>query len=86
MAGIQFTHFTNSKLLARDSQAVLCPQRSVFISADMKRDRIDLGFFCDAISSSMTFTAELARSFAAELLACADARDALRPAEPSLEG
>lgn len=86
MAGIYFTHFTDSKVLARDFLAVLCPDRSVFISADKKHDRIDLGLFNGTGSSSMTFTAEQARSIAAELLACAEARDALRPVEPSLEG
>lgn len=86
MAGINFTQYVDSKTLARDSQAILCPQSSIFISADMKRDRIDLAMVSDTHNSAMTFTAAQARSIAAELLACADARDAFRPAEPGLEG
>lgn len=86
MAGINFTQYADSKALARDSQAVLSKERSMFVSADLKRDRVDLAMVSDMHSSTMVFTAEQARSIAAELLACADARDALRPAEPSLEG
>lgn len=86
MAGIKFTQYTDSSTLARDSQAVLSEQRSVFISADLKRDRINLSMADDAGCSIMLFTAEQARAVAAELLACADARDTLSPTEPSQEG
>lgn len=86
MAGINFTQYADSKTLARDSQAILCTRRSEFISADTKRDRIDLSMVSDTNSSAMTFTAAQARSIAAELLACADVRDAMRPTEPGLEG
>lgn len=86
MTSIRFTHFTDSSTLARDSQAVLSEQRSVFISADMARDRIDLSVADDGHSSFIRFTTEQARAIAAELLACADARDAAHPTKPSQEG
>lgn len=86
MAGIKFTQYTDSSALARDSQAALTEQRSVFISADLKRDRIDLSVADDGHSSFIRFTADQARAIAVELLACADARDALRPAEPDSRG
>lgn len=77
MAGIKFTHYTDSSTLARDSQAIVSKKRSVFISADLRRDRIDLSVADDGHSSFVRFTTEQARAIAAELLACADARDAL---------
>lgn len=86
MAAINFTQYTDSTELARDSQAVLSKKRSVFISADMKRDRIDLSVADDGHSSFMRFTTEQARAIAAELLACADARDAAQPTNSGLEG
>ncbi len=86
MASIKFTHYTDSSTLARDSQATLTEQRSVFISADMQRDRIDLSVADDGHSSFIRFTTEQARAIAAELLACADARDVLNPTEPGQEG
>lgn len=86
MAGIKFTHYTDSSMLARDSQAVMSEQRSVFISADIQRDRIDVSVADDGHSSFIRFTADQARAIAVELLACADARDALRPAEPDFRG
>lgn len=86
MAGTNFIHYTDSKTLARDFQAVLSEQRSVFISADMKRGRIAFSMADDAHSSQMIFTAEQARAIATELLACADARDALRAVQPSRRG
>lgn len=86
MAGTTFTQYTDSSTLARDSQAVMSEHRSVFISADMKRDRIDLSVADDGHSSFIRFTAEQARAIATELLACADARDALRAAQPSQRG
>lgn len=85
MAGIKFTHYTDSSTLARDSQAVMNEQRSVFISADMKRDRVDLSVADDGHSSFIRFTAEQARAIATELLACANAHDALSAAESGLE-
>lgn len=85
MAGIKFTHYTDSSTVARDSQAVMNEQRSVFISADMKRDRVDLSVADDGHSSFIRFTAEQARAIATELLACVNAHDALSTAEPGLE-
>lgn len=86
MARTIFTQYPDSKTLARDSQAVLSELRSVFISADMKRDRIAFSMEDDAHSSQMIFTAEQARAIATELLACADARDALRAVQPRQRG
>lgn len=86
MAGTTFTQYIDSKTLARDSHAVLSGQRRVFISADSKRDRIAFSIGDDAHSSQMIFTAEQARAIATELLACADARDALRAVQPSRQG
>lgn len=86
MADIKFTHYTDSSTLARDSQSVLSEQRSVFISADMQRDRIDLSVADEGHSSFIRFTTEQARAIAVELLACADARDAAHPTKPSQEG
>lgn len=86
MTSIKFTHFIDSSTLARDSQAALTDQRTVFISADMARDRIDLSVADDGHSSFIRFTTEQARAIAAELLACADARDAAHPTKPSQEG
>lgn len=83
---IKFIHYTDSSTLTRDSQAVMSEQRSVFISTDMKRDLIDLSVADDGHSSFIRFTAEQARAIATELLACANAHDALRPVEPSLKG
>lgn len=86
MAGIKFIQYTDSKTLARDSQAVLGKQRSVFISAHMKWDRVAFSMTDGGHSGTMVFTAEQARVVAAELLACADACGALRTANHSLEG
>jgi len=86
MACTTFTQYTDSKTLARDSHAVLSEQRRVFISADSKRDCIAFSMGDDAHSSQMFFTAEQARAIATELLACANAHDALRSVEPSLKG
>ncbi|WP_315122501.1 hypothetical protein [Comamonas antarctica] len=86
MAGTTFTQYTDSTTLARDSQAVLTKQRSVFISADLKRDSINLSMASDAGCSIMLFTVEQARAIAAELLACADAHDAAQSPNSGLEG
>lgn len=86
MGSVKFTHYTDSGTLARDSQATLTEQRSVFISADMVRDRIDLSVADEGHSSFIRFTTEQARAIAAELLACADARDAAHPTKPGQEG
>lgn len=86
MAGIKFTHYTDSSTLARVSQAVMSEQRSVFIIAGIKRDRIDLSVADDWHSSFIRLTANQARAIAAELLAYADARDAMHQAKPGLGG
>lgn len=86
MAGFKFTHYTDSSTLARDSQAVMSEQRSVFISADIERDRIDLSVADDGHSSFIRFTTDQARAIAAELLACADALDVMNPAKSGLGG
>lgn len=84
MAVIKFTQYTDSSTLAQDSQVVLSEQRSVFISADMQRDCIDLSVADDGHSSFIWFTADQARAIAAELLACADARDGMQPVKPGM--
>ena len=86
MAGTTFTQYTDSSTLARESQAVLTEQRSLFISADLKRDSIHLSMASDAGCSIMIFTAEQARAVAVELLACADARDAHDAAQSTNSG
>lgn len=86
MAGVKFTHYTDSSTLARDSQAVMSEQRSVFISADRERDSIDLSVADDGHSSLIRFTTDQARAIAAELLACADARDGMQPAKHGTGG
>lgn len=86
MSGIKFSHYTDSSTLARDSQATLAEQRSVFISADMERDRIDLSVADEGHSSFIRFTTEQARAIATEMLACADARDAAHSTKPGQEG
>ena len=86
MGSIKFTNYTDSDTLARDSQATLSEKRSVFISADMQRDRIDLSVADEGHSSFVRFTSEQARAIATELLACADACDAAHPTKPSQEG
>lgn len=86
MTVLKFTRYTDSTTLAHDSQAALSAHRSVFISSDMKQDRVDLRVADDGLSSYIRFTTNQARAIAAELIAGADARDAAQSPKPGLEG
>lgn len=62
----------------RDASAVLPGGDFITIGAGIYGDRIDVGFRGDLLQCHMAFTADQARAVAAELLACADARDAAK--------
>lgn len=86
MANFKFIQYTDHTTLARDSQAVMSAHRSVYITAAIQQDRIDLSVAGDGHSSFIRFTTEQARAIGAELLACADARDAAQTTKPGQEG
>ena len=60
---------------ARESEARMPSGDFLTISASQRIDRIGLGLIGDMTHCYMVFTAAQARSVAAELLACADARE-----------
>ncbi len=82
MSGITFTFApcAPGSGSLRDASARLTGGHFLTISAAAYSDRVELGLHGDMLQSYMFFTAEQARSVAAELLACADARDAVKGA------
>ena len=79
MSGITFTHREQAGAgRVRDSSARLPCGHFLTIGTAKLSDRVELGLSGDTLQSWMVFTAAQARSVAAELLACADARDATK--------
>ncbi|WP_367065244.1 hypothetical protein [Oryzisolibacter sp. LB2S] len=77
MSGITFTRRVDGDFgRVRESSATLPSGEFLTIGASLHSDRIDLGLMGDMAQCWMVFTVEQARSVAAELVACADARDA----------
>lgn len=76
MSGLTFTQRTNMADRVRSSDAMLPGGVLVSIGASFRSDRLELAIVGDTSHCCMFFTAALARSVAAELLACADAREA----------
>ena len=62
----------------RDSSARISAEHYMTVSAARDGDGVELGLHSNMLQSYMLFTADQARSVAAELLACADARDAAK--------
>lgn len=77
MSGITFsTRTSTSAGQVRASEAHMPGGDFLTITASQRLDRVDLGLLGNMGHCYMMFTAAQARSIAAELLACADAREA----------
>lgn len=71
-----FTRRTDLAGHVRNSDAMLPNGHLVRIDASARTNSVELALCGDALHCRMVFTAAQARSVAAELLACVDARDA----------
>lgn len=77
MSAITFTSRMDTEFgRVRDSSATLPGGEFLTIHASQRTDRVELGLLGDMAQCWMVFTAAQARSVAAELLACAAAREA----------
>lgn len=75
MSGLTFTQRTDMAGRARSADAMLPGGYLVRVDASVRADRVELALSGDVGYCCIAFTAAQARSVAAELLACADARD-----------
>ncbi len=77
MSSITFTTRTGAAAgRVRESSAALPGGQFMTVCASQAIDRVELGLLGDMAQCWLVFTAAQARSVAAELLACADAREA----------